>query len=264
MSTDFSSKYMLGKKIGSGAEGVVYAVLDRKHNQRRVAKIFSARKRKSARDTIKAHTDLEYARNGVQLLDHFVEGKTFTLVFPLYNKRDIYEMTNRMSVKLSTKRIKRIIRDVLRFLDDINDYGYCHNDIKPENVFCNVDKKTGEESYHVGDYSFVRKIGTKVKHSMGTVIYMPPEMNNIDDVYFYPSMDSWSVGILAWELITLDNPLAEKDLEYDELIKLTDNLDKKYGKDFQDFVCSALTYDMHYRPTPSDLLNHKWLETRNE
>lgn len=84
----------------------------------------------------------------------------------------------------------------------------------------------------------------------------PPEESSL-------AQDIWSVGIAALEMATGAHPYA--DLDRDTAIamiaqgRLGTPLPSRLSKTFQSFVSLCLTKDPSQRPTPTDLLEHKFM-----
>lgn len=92
----------------------------------------------------------------------------------------------------SEKELKTMLRDVVGALQFIHEQGYCHNDLKLENIVLCSDGR-----YAVIDLSMTSRTGTRVHQ--GTLAYLPAE------VYQYatcaPSRDVWSLAITLYHSI---------------------------------------------------------------
>eukprot|EP00903_Cladosiphon_okamuranus_P006923 g6738.t1 len=84
-----------------------------------------------------------------------------------------------------------------------------HRDIKPNNVFLMDSKKI----IQLGDFGLAKVINDgdkQVKAEVGTPYYTSPEMCN-NQPYGFPS-DVWSLGIVLYELLSLDVPFRSRDV----------------------------------------------------
>ncbi|CAM9509184.1 unnamed protein product [Ectocarpus sp. 13 AM-2016] len=84
-----------------------------------------------------------------------------------------------------------------------------HRDIKPNNVFLMDSKKIVQ----LGDFGLAKVINDgdkQVKAEVGTPYYTSPEMCN-NQPYGFPS-DVWSLGIVLYELLSLDVPFRSRDV----------------------------------------------------
>ncbi|CAM9682575.1 unnamed protein product, partial [Hapterophycus canaliculatus] len=84
-----------------------------------------------------------------------------------------------------------------------------HRDIKPNNVFLMDSKKI----IQLGDFGLAKVLSDgdkQVKAEVGTPYYTSPEMCN-NQPYGFPS-DVWSLGIVLFELLSLDVPFRSRDV----------------------------------------------------
>ena len=106
-------------------------------------------------------------------------------------------------------RLKKIVEAMCQAFVHMNEKGWLHRDIKPDNVLVN---KTGE--VRVIDFSLATRIktgvmklvGGKQKNIMGTRTYIAPEI--ILKKAPTPQSDIYSLGITIYELATGDPPFA--------------------------------------------------------
>lgn len=90
-----------------------------------------------------------------------------------------------------------VLKETLRGLDYIHGQNKIHRDLKAANVLVT---KTGE--IKIGDFGVAAQLSQTLPHRaslMGTPYWMAPEV--IKGKPYSTSVDIWSLGILAWELV---------------------------------------------------------------
>jgi serine/threonine protein kinase len=106
-------------------------------------------------------------------------------------------------------------------LNYIHSQGFVHRDISPKNLF--LKKKEHDEGYWllVGDLGLARNLRdtttTKTMNDMGTIQYCPPEFFLDESPFPKDKLDSWSSGIVLYEMITGHLPFSGNNVI--ELIK---------------------------------------------
>lgn len=104
----------------------------------------------------------------------------------------------------------QIIAPLLRILEKMHTLKLMHRDIKPENIFL-----TGGGKFKLGDFGLALRFDEEIPFSRsGTLDYMAPEVlkcplktypdeNKQDSsLHYSSSVDTWAVGVLAYELLT--------------------------------------------------------------
>ena len=138
-----------------------------------------------------------------------------------------------------------------------------HRDLKPLNIFF-----TKDNHIKVGDFGLSKVLnstkdltGTK---SIGTYIYMSPEVLNKEVYYYSYSCDIWSLGIILFELCLLENPLI--NLEYEEQIKefilngdfgnliIQKNIRQNFSEKTCDLIKKILVQNPNERPTIDEII----------
>jgi len=112
---------------------------------------------------------------------------------------------------LSLVQIRSCMRDIVEALAKLEEKRLCHLDVKPENVMVDFGKSdTNEIICKLIDYGFVVDLNYDGPW-MGTRKYSPPECwQDSESSSAYPAMDtargydSWSAGVLMFELLTGD------------------------------------------------------------
>ncbi len=105
------------------------------------------------------------------------------------------------SAEIGWSNARRILREIAEALAYSHDMGFIHRDIKPENVFLLTDGRVKLMDFGIATQSGNDAAGGKI---FGTPYYMSPEqiMGKAVD----GRSDLYSLGILAYELLTGDIP----------------------------------------------------------
>eukprot|EP00834_Sanchytrium_tribonematis_P002695 NODE_89_length_21781_cov_0.895836.p4 type:complete len:353 gc:universal NODE_89_length_21781_cov_0.895836:19374-18316(-) len=168
-----------------------------------------------------------------------------------------------------------VIQQILRGLKHIHLRGIAHLDIKPENIF--LENVNDEWHAVLGDLENMIKSKSR-RGSIGTYLYMSPEMQNDYTQYHPIQADMYQlgamVGVLILELskIVEFDPHSETDRFY-SLSHLFNRKSPKYRKsklaqlnqdDMVDFVWQLTKTNPNERLTASQALNHQWMQKLTE
>jgi serine/threonine-protein kinase len=147
----------------------------------------------------------------VQTFDHgFTPDGHPYIVMELLEGRDLGAFLD-AERRCSPQLVVEIIAQLARALDRAHERGIIHRDIKPGNIFL-CDGGRGEVFVKLLDFGIAKGVeiprvdsGTKTGAMIGSPFYMSPEQilgsKSIDH-----RSDLWSVGVVAYEALTGDNP----------------------------------------------------------
>lgn len=204
--------------------------------------------------------------NIVKLFNHFEENDYIYLVIEFAEGGQLWDKLNKKG-RFDEKTVQQIIREMVLALE------YCHTrepkiihrDIKPENIL--LDKEGHIKLADFGWSQFFNP-GVKRKTYCGTLDYLAPEM--ITESGHDESLDYWSIGVLAFELLTGKAPFTPppnvKDQKKMQEI-LEDNIQKvklDWPKDFpslaKDLVTKLLKKDPKQRLKINEIKAHPWIK----
>ena len=163
------------------------------------------------------------------------------------------------SPSLPVTDVVRILRDVATALAHAHAHGVVHRDVKPENVV--IEASTGRSL--VADFGIARLLDaeahlTQDGAAVGTPLYMSPEQ--IDGKTIDGRSDVYSLGLVAWEMLTGRRPWAGETLcavlynQKYELLPSVAALRPEVPRALCGIIDAALAKDPMRRPTAEALL----------
>ena len=193
-------KYRLRKRIGQGAYSNVWRADDKVEGIPVAIKVpdpelMSNEGLKEFQREARLVASLDHP-NILKIKNADSIGGHFLLVYDLAH----HSLFSEMEKRLSLKRCLRIVGDVLEGLSYAHSKGIVHRDIKPENILL-----FENERVRLADFG-ISKLTNKTimtENPMGTLGYMAPEQAYGKASF---SSDTFSVGILVYELLTDDLP----------------------------------------------------------
>ena len=209
-------KYEIQGELGEGGMGVVYKGFDRAIARNVAIKAIN----KASVDAQELKYILERFRveaqavgrlahpRIVQIYDYGEDDETAYIVMELINGKTLRQhLAQEASYEI--REIGEIIDQVLQGLGHAHSEGVIHRDIKPGNIMINSDGRI-----KICDFGIARIDSsnlTQVGEILGTPYYMAPEQF-IGAAVDRPA-DLYSVGVIAYELLTGRKPFAGKNYE---------------------------------------------------
>ncbi|KIK69379.1 hypothetical protein GYMLUDRAFT_53800 [Collybiopsis luxurians FD-317 M1] len=201
------------------------------------------------------------------LKDTFIlEESKLILVLELVDGGDLLEYILTRS-GLSEELTQHIAYQLCLALAYIHSLGIAHRDLKPENVLLTKDDPP---KVKVADFGLAKAKDsqTMLKTMCGTPAYLAPEVVHQTNTEGYDHLvDSWSVGVIVFSMLTNASPFIEDDNQADIRMKIaTRRIDwsllrpKTENPMVIDFIESLLANDPASRLTLSGALDHPWLQ----
>ena len=130
---------------------------------------------------------------------------------------------------LNEEEIFNIFVQILLGLYALNEKGFMHQDIKPENILLKNQKINDKNCLVVklSEIGFSRKLDNKLgsKTPFGTPYYLSPEVASDEEKYDF-NCDIWSLGVILYEMATSHLPWFKPKIDYKEFLKLVINTKK--------------------------------------
>jgi len=156
----------------------------------------------------------------------------------------------------NTKRLYKLLREMLLALRLIHKHGLVHLDIKPENIFVR------EDTFKLGDFGLVSNVSVNDDVEEGDSRYMCMDLlsGNHEDL---TKCDIFSLGITMYEIV-LGSPLPAEGQEWQDLRagRLSDTL--KAQPDLQNIIKSMMDPEASRRPKAAELLTRRQLLSEEE
>lgn len=226
--------YKLRQQIGEGGMGVVFMAEQTEPIQRTVAlKII-----KPGMDTRQVIARFEAERQALAMMDHpniakvLDAGTTQTgrpyFVMELVNGKPITQFCDEKH--LSLRQRLELLKPVCEAIQHAHQKGVIHRDIKPTNVL--VAEYDARAVPKVIDFGVAkataqklaeRTMYTELGQIIGTVEYMSPEQAKFSQIDVDTRSDIYSLGVLAYELLTGSTPFGRKRLNeaaFDEKLRI--------------------------------------------
>jgi len=201
-------KYLISEVIGRGGWSIVYKGLHKSLNMPVAIKMlkhdmamnedFAEKFHNEAKtiallnhDNIVRVYDIEELYRTIFIIMEYLEGLTLDYI--------LYRMP-----KLTITKALDILLQVCTGLSYAHDQGIIHQDIKPANIFIQLDGRT-----KIVDFGLSCPPGTIDFCLPGTIYYMSPEQ--IEGETVDERTDIYSFGIMAYEMLTGQRPYLEED-----------------------------------------------------
>lgn len=209
--SDLEDEYTLLGELGRGGSAVVYRARDRALFRDVAIKVVRpkfaafadealARLAREARtvarlqhpNIVTVHAVKRLRDGGLALVMQLVPGRTL--------KQAVMD-----EGPFEPERAERILKDVAEALAFAHAHGVVHRDVKPENIF--LESGTGRallSDFGIAHSSEFESRLTMTGAAIGTPAYMAPEQ--IDGAAANARSDIYSLGLVAWEMLTGERP----------------------------------------------------------
>ena len=154
---------------------------------------------------IEIHSRLQH-RNIIECYGHYIDGENVVVILEYANGGCLYN--HKVARKfLSEEETSHYVRELICALRYLHSYRIIHRDIKPENILLH------DGHIKLCDFGCATKLeNNSFKISLvGTLEYISLELCNEQE--YDEKIDIWSVGVLAYELLTGDVPCKAATLE---------------------------------------------------
>ncbi|XP_019869544.1 death-associated protein kinase related isoform X2 [Aethina tumida] len=167
---------------------------------------------------------------------------------------------------LSEAEARKAMKQILDGVAYLHERNIAHLDLKPQNLLLSEPNSCDDIKLCDFGISKVLEPGIIVREILGTLDYVAPEVLSYEPIEL--STDIWSVGVLAYVLLTGFSPFGADDKQqtYLNISKCALTFEPEHFDDVSssaiDFIKSALVVDPRKRPKVHDLLNHPWISLK--
>uniref|UniRef100_A0A1B6F794 non-specific serine/threonine protein kinase n=1 Tax=Cuerna arida TaxID=1464854 RepID=A0A1B6F794_9HEMI len=157
----------------------------------------------------------------------------------------------------------QVMRHILEALVFLHSRNIAHLDLKPQNILLSTEDPDTEIKLCDFGISRIVQKGVEVKEILGTPDYVAPEILNYDPISL--QSDVWSVGVLAYVLLTGYSPFAG-DTKQETFCNIT-QCDLSFPEELfghispcaRHFIQATLRVKPSDRLTAQECLDHPWI-----
>jgi WD40 repeat protein/serine/threonine protein kinase len=223
--------YKLLEPIGEGGMGTVYMA----KQARPVKRLVALKLIKAGMDSRQMLARFEVERQALALMDHPNIAKVFEagatdlgrpyFVMELVKGTPITQFCDER--RLAPRERLELFIPVCQAVQHAHQKGIIHRDLKPSNVL--VGLYDGQPIPKVIDFGVAKAAGQKLTDAtlftgfgavIGTPQYMSPEQAQLDNLDIDTRSDTYSLGVLLYELLTGTTPLDRKRLGQAALVEV--------------------------------------------
>lgn len=209
---------------------------------------------------IARHKNLLYLHESFDSLEEYV------LIYEFISGMDIFERLG-TNFDLTEQEIVRYMRQVCQALKFLHSHNYGHFDIRPDNIVFASRKSSTIKIIEMGQARLLTP-GENIRISFTAPEYCAPEIHNSD--FVSTATDMWSVGVLAYVLLSGLNPFAAESTQ--KMIEHISSAEyifeseayKNISLEAMDFIDRLLIKERKHRMTAFEALEHPWLKMKIE
>eukprot|EP00048_Salpingoeca_helianthica_P021762 m.14293 g.14293 ORF g.14293 m.14293 type:complete len:796 (-) comp6374_c1_seq1:31-2418(-) len=257
-------------QIGSGSYGTVQKARIIKTGKLAAIKVINIEDGEDFQDIQNEIAMLEQCKheNIVAYFGSFIKNKSMWICMEFCGAGSVSDMYSTLGKPLEEMEICQIMMYSLRGLEYLHKSHMMHRDIKGGNILLTEDGKV--KLADLGVSAQLNSTLSKRKSFIGTPYWIAPEIIAVEMKMGpdgYSSIcDVWSLGITAIELAEMAPPMFELHpmralylIPKNPPPKLSDK--GKWGKDFREWVKTALVKNPTKRPNCTQLLKHSWFKS---
>ncbi|XP_060528371.1 death-associated protein kinase related-like isoform X2 [Cylas formicarius] len=161
---------------------------------------------------------------------------------------------------------RKAMKQILEGVSFLHDRNIAHLDLKPQNLLLSVTDRCDDIKLCDFGISKVLQPGVTVREILGTVDYVAPEVLSYEPISL--STDIWSIGVLAYVLLSGFSPFGADDKQqtFLNISKCALSFEPEHFDDVSsaaiDFIKTALIVDPRKRPSVHELLDHPWISLK--
>ncbi|KAG2190946.1 hypothetical protein INT46_004949 [Mucor plumbeus] len=251
-------------KIGEGASGSVYKaqrISDKETNNFVAIKQIHIRRqvRKDLIvDEVKMGKEDQAHKNMVQHIESYIWKNDVWIVMEYMEGGSLTDIVTQNY--MAEREIAAVCLEVLNGLNHLHSKGIIHRDIKSDNILIGM-----QGQIKLSDFGYCAQIDKKQSKRTtlaGTPCWMAPEV--VQRKEYGPSVDIWSLGITAIEMVEgspphLENPEQAIRLLTTQRVSPSLKDPEQLSVTFRDFLGKCLKFNAESRPSATELLKHPFL-----
>ncbi|XP_037052409.1 ovarian-specific serine/threonine-protein kinase Lok [Bradysia coprophila] len=271
---DVFSRYHVGKQLGSGAQGMVRLVMDRRTCEcfamKQVNKSGSTNTLGSVNDE-KIHREVEIMRklnhpNIIRCKEVIMKPNAVYMILELMEGGDLLHRLQREK-HLSVDNSRYYFLQLCRAVKYLHDKNITHRDIKPDNILL-LDHHD-RTNLKLSDFGLSKLLqeNSLLQTMCGTPLYVSPEILMTAGRGTYTSkVDIWSLGVVLYAMLSGTLPFTNDGHTVAQTLIKTGQFNfKKPQFEFvpetaKQLIKQMLTVNPSKRPTIDDVIMHPWLQ----
>jgi len=267
--------YIIGGKLGSGSQAVVYRA-EHKVNGLTVA-------------IKQVPNGIEKVENEVEIMKaikspfvvRYIESFDNSIVMEYLPGRTVFSIFSyawKINLRFPPSFIKRIVKDIARALRDVHNAGFCHMDVKLSNIITTFNLKAPplkeQPLVKLTGFGFAQKLGESGNIG-GTLGHLAPEIAEMllkrrRGKFDGRGLDVWALGVSMYKIVEFRNPFwADSETqELNDEVKLERILNEKLTSTPNGFegdpagwhlINRMLNKNPHGRISVAGILAHPWI-----
>lgn len=264
--------YDITNELGKGSFATVMRAIERSTGKWYAIKIITEKHNRPVEQNRAAYKrEIDIMKrlkhpNICELKEVFYQDNGINLVLELVEGGDLLEYILRQG-GLSEESAKHITYQICDALAYIHAQGVAHRDLKPENVLLTKDDPPVVKVADFGLAKAVLNDETMLRTMCGTPTYLAPEVVIQREGGGYTNrVDSWSVGVILFSMLTNSSPFIEDERERDIRIRIStrkvdwETLSTSHASSQAiNFIQCLLEEDPEIRMSLTQALQHPWL-----
>ena len=241
------TKYKIVKKLGDGAQGCVFMLIDENNNT------FAIKNHNKIIAGLRESNILQILNhpNIIKYIDSFQHNDEYFIITEYINKGTLWELVSLNKNGLQEYMVRNIFISLLEGVKYIHNYGYIHRDLKLENIMIDSNNNIKIIDFGLCDtFHNCKNNYSKV----GSIPYIAPEMHNGYGGGY--ECDIWSLGIILFELLFGYSPF-KGDNVYEEVLSFPSK--HKVSKEALHLIRMMLLYKKEKRYSIEKIENHPWV-----
>ena len=270
--TNLLDLYNIKQKIGKGKFGLVKLGINKETNDKVAVKVMNKNNMDSS--------DLELVRTEIEILkicqhpyiiklyDIFENIDYIYIIMEYCPGGDLFSYLKKRNFILGEEKVAIIMYKLCKAVFYVHSYGIAHRDIKPENVLLTSEDENADIRLLDFGLSKIVGPGQKCTEPYGTLTYCAPEI--ILDKPYLKSVDSWSLGVMTYLMLSGGLPFTGKDereiarnVVYSRVNFEKKPIWKEISNEAKDFISKLLDKDLKKRMEIKAALEHPWFKKYN-
>lgn len=239
--------YRIEKKLGEGAFGSVFKVIDQRTGEVKALKLLNLFKipYEEERKGIMQRFRMEFETGRIAsdyLVHSWDYGRTCGNPYIVMDFCGGGDVRSLIGKNTPYETINRWAHEVLMGLNDLHRNGKVHRDLKPDNVLLTTDQKARLTDFGISGHKSMRmtkrNIFNKPTEIFGTIAYMPPEQINPSNMHVtvLPTIDIFAFGTMFYEIFSRHYPFGPLETDAD-LANYSKNVKEGRIIDIKKFNC---------------------------